>query len=121
MSHFVVMREAGPGWAPGKGALDQPGVAEHSAFMAQLAEEGFVLLAGPLAGSEQGRIRALLVVEAGDEAEIHERLAEDPWVRTRMLRPVTVETWSVFVGEERLTARGQAPLAYSSAEPASNS
>ena len=104
MSRFVVHREAGPGWTDGKGALDQPGVAEHSAFMAQLAEEGFVLLAGPLAGSEQGRIRALLVVEADDEAEVHERLADDPWARTQMLRPVTVEAWSVFVGPERLAA-----------------
>jgi uncharacterized protein YciI len=121
MSRFAVVREAGPGWAAGKGALEQPGVVDHSAFMDGLAEHGFLLLAGPLAGSEQDQIRALLVVEAAAEAEVQERLAQDPWARTEQLRTVRVESWNVFVGAERLAARAQAPLAYSSAEPGSNS
>jgi hypothetical protein len=32
--------------------------------MSALAEEGFVLLGGPLAGSEEGRLRARLIVSA---------------------------------------------------------
>lgn len=55
MSLFAVARIAGPGWAEGSGAFDQPGVNEHAAFMSHLADEGFVLYAGPLAGSETGR------------------------------------------------------------------
>jgi hypothetical protein len=46
MSYFAVIREAGPGWTDGKGAMEQPGVADHAGFMNGLAEEGFVLFAG---------------------------------------------------------------------------
>ncbi len=54
MTLFAVIREAGPGWAPG-GIHEQPGVGEHAAFMDRLASDGLVLVAGPLAGSERGR------------------------------------------------------------------
>ena len=60
MSYFVVIRDAGPGWTDGKGAFEQPGVNDHAAFMNALADEGIVLFAGPLAGSERERIRALV-------------------------------------------------------------
>jgi uncharacterized protein YciI len=122
MTHFLVHREAGAGWIPGKGALEQPGIAEHTAFMNELADRGVVLLAGPLAGSESDRIRAVLIVDADSEAKIHRQLAADPWTRTQQLRTVSVESWNVFVGGERLAAaEGQPPLAYASAEPDSNS
>jgi uncharacterized protein len=104
MSYFVVHREAGPRWTDGKSAFEQPGAAEHSAFMNQLAEQGFVLLAGPLAGSEQDRIRVAVIIKAVDAAEIRERLADDPWARAEMLRVASVEPWNVFVGGERLAA-----------------
>lgn len=121
MSRFVVIREAGPGWADGRGALDQPDVARHSAFMDGLAERGVVLLAGPLACSEIDRIRALVVVEADDEAAIDQLLADDPWTVSRQLRTVSVEPWNIFVGADRLAASPQPPLAYSSAARVSNS
>lgn len=104
MTQFVIHREAGPAWTPGKGALEQPGVADHSAFMGELAEQGFLLVAGPLAGTERDRVRALLVVEADDEADVHAQLANDPWQRAEMLRTVDVQSWNVFVGAERFTA-----------------
>ena len=53
MSYFAVIREAGPSWTDGKGIIEQPGVSDHAAFMNALADEGFVLFGGPLAGSEQ--------------------------------------------------------------------
>jgi uncharacterized protein YciI len=101
MSFYAVTREAGSDWAEG-GIAAQPGVAEHAAFMNELAGDGFVLFAGPLAGSEQDRVRALVIVDAGSEAQIHERLAADPWVRSGHLRTVSVETWNPFVGLDRL-------------------
>jgi uncharacterized protein len=103
MLYFAVTREAGPAWAEG-GIAAQPAMAEHGAFMSGLAEEGFVLFAGPLAGSEHSRLRVLLIISARDEAEIYRRLAEDPWARSEHLRITTLEPWSVFVGAERLTA-----------------
>jgi uncharacterized protein YciI len=106
VGHFVVHREAGARWDDGKSAFEQAGAADHSTFMNQLADEGFLLLAGPLAGSEQGRIRVLLIVDAVNEAEVRERLADDPWSLAELLRAVSVEPWSVFVGGERLAVLG---------------
>ena len=102
MSLYVVVRQAGPGWTEGKGALEQPGVEQHAAFMDGLAAEGFVLFAGPLAGSELDRIRALVIVDAADDGEIRQRLDGDPWVRGDRLVTTSVEPWTLFVGADRL-------------------
>jgi uncharacterized protein YciI len=99
VSCFAVIREAGPAWEDG-GIFDQPGVNEHAAFMNALADRGVVLFAGPLAGSEHGRVRVLLIVNADSEGEIHRQLADDPW-RERLII-VSVEPWKLLVGAERL-------------------
>jgi uncharacterized protein YciI len=105
MTCFAVTREAGPGWSDGKGIAEQPAVGEHTAFMNGLADAGFVLFGGPLAGTEHGRLRALLIVDADDEADTHRRLADDPWTATRQLQITNVERWNIFVGAERLPSR----------------
>ena len=105
MSLFAITREAGPSWADGKGAFEQPAVNDHVAFMNNLADEGFVLFAGPLAGSEHDRIRVLLIAEAGSEADIHRRLADDPWARTQLVTTSVVEPWNLLVGADRLGAQ----------------
>jgi len=101
MSTFAVIREAGPAWADG-GIYEQPAVDEHAAFMNALADRGFVLFAGPLAGTEHGRVRVLLIVNADDEDEIHRQLADDPWIPTEQLVMVSIEPWQILVGAERL-------------------
>ena len=103
MSLYAITRQAGPGWTDGKGAFDQPGANDHAAFMNTLAGEGFVLFAGPLAGSEQGRIRVLLIADAANETEIHRRLADDPWARTPRLVTTSIEPWNLLVGAHRLS------------------
>ena len=72
--------------------------------MNALADQGFVLFAGPLAGTEHGRVRVLLIVNADSEAEIHRRLADDPWAPTEQLRIVSIEPWKILVGAERLSS-----------------
>ena len=104
MSYFVVHRDAGPAWTDGKGAFEQPGVEQHAAFMNALADDGIVLFAGPLAGTEQSRIRVLLIINADNEANIHDRLAADPWAQTNHLATTSVEPWNLFVGADRLLA-----------------
>jgi uncharacterized protein YciI len=104
MSYFAVVREAGRGWTDGKGAMEQPGVADHAGFMNGLAEEGFVLFAGPLAGTEHGRLRVLLIIDAETEAEIEHRLGDDPWAGTGRLGITSIEPWTIFVGTQRLRA-----------------
>jgi len=96
VSYFAVIREAGPAWIDGRGAFEQPGVNDHGAFMNALADEGLVLFAGPLAGSERGRIRVLLIGDAASEEEIGRRLADDPWERAQRLVTVSVEPWNLL-------------------------
>jgi len=103
MSYFAVTRTAGPAWTDGQGAFEQPGASDHAAFMAALAEEGLVLFAGPLDGTEQGCIRVLLIADAPTEADIRRILAGDPWEVTNRLVTASVESWNPFVGAQRLT------------------
>jgi hypothetical protein len=67
-----------------------------------LAVDGLVLVGVPLAGSEEGRLRALLVVNAGSEAEVHRRFVDDPWMHGEQLVTASVDPWKILVGEERL-------------------
>ena len=99
MSLYAITREAGSCWAAG-GIFEQPAVSEHAAFMNGLAGDGFLLFGGPLAGSENGRVRVLLIVDAESEAEIHRRLADDPWVPTEQLLTTSVEPWKILVGAD---------------------
>jgi uncharacterized protein YciI len=109
MSLFAVTREAGPGWTDGKIAFEQPAVNDHAAFMNSLAAEGFVLFAGPLAGSEHDRIRVLLITDALSATDVHRRLADDPWERTQRVVTTSVEPWNLLVGAERLGSQPLAP------------
>jgi uncharacterized protein YciI len=109
MSLFAVTRDAGPGWTDGQGAFDQPAVNDHAAFMNSLADEGFVLFAGPLAGSEQDRIRVLLIADASSATDVHRRLADDPWERTQRVVTTSVEQWNLLVGDERLGTQPATP------------
>ena len=104
MSYFAVIREAGSTWTDGRGITEQPAVSDHAAFMNALAEEGFVLFAGPLAGSENARLRAVLIVDTDSENAIRDRLADDPWARTNRLAITSIEPWNLIVGAERLAA-----------------
>jgi uncharacterized protein YciI len=105
MSLFAVTREAGPGWTDGKGTFEQPGVNDHAAFMNALGDEGFLVFAGPLAGSELDRIRVLLIADTDSETDVRRRLADDPWERTQQLLTTTVESWNLLVGAERVSGK----------------
>jgi uncharacterized protein YciI len=109
MSLYCVIREAGPGFLDG-GIAGQPDVADHVAFMNALADEGRVLVAGPLAGTEAGRLRAMLIMSAEDEDEIRSCLDDDPWVLADRLVLTSIEPWNVIVGPERF-ARPSRPRA----------
>jgi uncharacterized protein YciI len=109
MSTFAVIRDAGAAWTDRIPLTEQPAVGEHTTFMNGLAGEGFVLVGGPLAGTESGRLRVLLIVDADDEAEIRRRLADDPWATTGRLEITSIEPWNVLVGTQRLSIAPRAP------------
>ena len=71
----------------------QAGWDDHAAYMDQLLDEGFILLAGPLEGARD----VLWIVEADSESAIRERMAEDPWAANGMLRPIRIERWTVVL------------------------
>jgi uncharacterized protein len=71
----------------------QPGWDAHAAFMDGLADEGFIVLGGPL-GDE---VRAMHIVRAADEQEVERRFAEDPWGED-MLRLASIEPWTILLG-----------------------
>jgi uncharacterized protein YciI len=92
--YYLIERARGRAWDHSRGRREQVGWDEHAAFMDALAEEGFVVLGGPM-GEGDGK-NVLLVVDAEGEEEIHARLAEDPWGHD-MLTTASVQPWSVWL------------------------
>jgi uncharacterized protein YciI len=92
--YYLVERTKGSKWDHSLGRREQAGWDEHAAFMNALAEEGFVVLGGPI-GEGDGE-NVLLVVDADGEAMIRARLAEDPWPDD-LLRIESIQPWSVWL------------------------
>jgi uncharacterized protein YciI len=109
VSYYAVSREAGSAWVDG-GIFEQPAAGEHAAFMNELADDGFLLFGGPLSGTEHDRVRVLPIVDAESDAEIHRRLADDPWAPTGQLVTVGIEPWKILVGAERLPPQLGTPI-----------
>jgi uncharacterized protein YciI len=60
-----------------------------------LVEEGFIALGGPL--PDEGG--AALIVRAGSETEVRERLAGDPWYVHGILALQDVRRWDIFIDQ----------------------
>ena len=92
--YYLVERGKGPAWDHSRPRREQPGWDEHAAFMDTLAEEGFVVLGGPVGEGDGGN--ALLVVDAEDETEVRARLADDPWPE-ELLTIESIRPWTVLL------------------------
>src|SRR5436309_185221 len=99
MAIFAVILENGPGFDASRPRREQRDWDAHAVFMDSLVEDGFVLLGGPLGDVDRDRV--LLVVDAVDEAEIESRLADDPWAPEELLRTVSIEPWTLWLGDLR--------------------
>lgn len=97
---FAVVRTHGPAWDGSKPLENQRGWPDHVVFMNALAAEGFVVVGGPLEGTED----VLLIISADHEDEVRRRLASDPW-SGGMLKLVRIAPWSLRLGEDRLAGR----------------
>jgi Uncharacterized protein conserved in bacteria len=98
---FLAFSSVGANRDPSKGTREQPFWDEHAAFIDQLVDEGFVLMGGPLldeAGMPQG---ALLIVNAGDEDEVREKLKNDPWFQRGILKLESIKRWQIFIDERK--------------------
>jgi uncharacterized protein YciI len=100
-SLFAVIREGGARWDHTRPPHEQGGWEEHLAFMGALAEGRFVVLGGWLAGAP----RTLLVVDAGDEAEVRRRFEGDPYTAMGLLATASVEPWELLLGRQLLAAK----------------
>jgi len=93
MDLYAVRERRGGPWDWNRGLREQGGFGEHARFMDDLVESGFVVLGGPLEGDRE----VLLIIEAESVDAIRERLAEDPWAMSGMLRPARIERWTVLL------------------------
>jgi uncharacterized protein YciI len=91
---FAVVRTRGGAWKPGLPVEQQFDWRGHAAFMDKLYEEGFVILAGPLEGTED----ALIMVRAKDPEEIRRKLEWDSWTANDLLRTTRSAPWNLRLG-----------------------
>lgn len=91
---FAVLNRRGPRWDHAKRMENQEGWRAHADFMNALEAEGFVVLGGPLAGTDD----VLLIVRAGSEAEVEARLAPDVWVVNGLLARHWIRPWHLRLG-----------------------
>jgi uncharacterized protein len=93
VAYFAVTRERGPSWDDARTMREQDRWDEHAAFMDALADDGFIVLGGPLG---EGDRRFLHVVDAASAEAVRARLAADPW-ESQQLRTDGVEPWQILL------------------------
>ena len=87
---LVVLRRSGPQWDPSLPMEEQSGWDAHASFMDGLADDGFIVLGGPL----PDEVRVAHAVEAESEDAIRDTLARDPWSETH-LQVDSIERWTI--------------------------
>jgi uncharacterized protein len=97
--YYAVLRERGENWDPRLPMRQQEQWDKHAAFMDALADDGFVILGGPLCDGEE---KFLLIMTAEGEQVIEFRLADDPWTPLRLLRTTSVERWEILLDARRV-------------------
>jgi len=94
--YYTVLRERGENWDARFPMRQQEQWGKHAAFMDALADDGFVILGGPLGDDEE---KFLLIMAAESEQAIAVRLADDPWTPLRLLRTASVQRWEILLGQ----------------------
>jgi uncharacterized protein YciI len=93
MNTYIVISSAGPNRDHEKGTREQAYWDEHEPFIDGLVDDGFILLGGPLVDEGGG----VLVVVAGSEAEVREKLERDPWYQHGILTLESIRRWQIFI------------------------
>ena len=91
---WAVFREPGPAWDRSRPMREQDRWQDHADFMDGLADEGLVVLGGPVAGGQ----RFLLLCQAPDEMTVRDMLAEDPWTAMGLLQVASIDHWELLLG-----------------------
>jgi uncharacterized protein len=78
-------------------ALDEHRPA-HRAFLSGLAEDGVVLVSGPMARQADGPAAALLLLSGDSEEAVLELLREDPFQQLGLVLQVGIHRWDPVIG-----------------------
>ena len=90
---FVVTRTRGRAWDASKPMNQQEQWTDHGTFMNQLAADEFVVLGGPLSGTDD----FLHVIDAAGTNQINATLARDPWTQSGMLKVKDIQPWTILL------------------------
>ncbi|HEY7022992.1 MAG TPA: hypothetical protein VH349_17870 [Ktedonobacterales bacterium] len=93
-AYFAVMRDHGANWNDALFMRQQEQWDEHARFMDALVDDGFIVLGGMIGEGQT----ALLIIRAGNAAEIRSRLADDPWTHLDLLRITRIDRWEILLG-----------------------
>lgn len=95
MKHlFVVVLGRGASYQNAHPLEAQKDWEEHRRFMNDLERERFVVLGGPLEGTNE----VLLIFHATGPEEIRSRLADDPWHVHGLLQIERIVPWDLRIG-----------------------
>ena len=98
---FIAISSVGSNRDRSKGTREQPFWDEHAVFIDQLVAEGFIMMGGPLVDVREMPTGALLIVNAEDEKEVHEKFRNDPWFEKGILKLESVTRWQIFIDERK--------------------
>lgn len=91
---FAVVRTRGAAWRPDRPPQEQDAFQPHVTVVNRLHEEGVIVLGGWL--GEAGDV--LLIMRAGSEVDVRQRLDEDPWTTQDILPVARVTPWTLGLG-----------------------
>lgn len=95
LNYCVVIEHPEAEWGRSRPRREQLGWEAHAAFIDGLANQGVVVLGGPVGDPDYGP--ALLVVAAGSEDQVRNHFADDPWIDT-ILTITGIQRWSIWIG-----------------------
>jgi hypothetical protein len=93
LRYLAVTLERGPAWDDARPMREQAAWDEHAELMDRWADEGFIVLGGPLGGEET----ALLILAADTAEEVHARFTGDPWIELGIRRVGEIVPWQILL------------------------
>lgn len=97
---FMVEYDAGPSYLPGRPFSEQPGIAEHAAYMDQLQAEGILIFGGPFFDELDPPVMtgAAIYLDVSTETEARELVNRDPAITHGLLTVVDVKPFMAMIG-----------------------
>jgi uncharacterized protein YciI len=91
---FAAIVQRASSWDPSRPPQEQAGFELHAKYMEALEAEGFIALAGLMQKSGD----VLFIFRAENEAEVRNRLSQDPWQQDGHVRLARLEEIAIRIG-----------------------